>query len=163
MTQTQYFITEDRRLQLEKAQREGHVKDIDVLGTVGAVVRDVYGNLATATSTGGKTNKTPGRVGDSPIIGAGTWADNSCCAISATGDGEMFIKSVFAHEVAARVKYKEELLSVACKQILQEVKQLGGEGGCIGIDKDGNIVMEYNTLGMYRGWIDEVGQSFSAI
>lgn len=159
----EYFITLDRLQQLAKARQEGHVQDVDALGTVGAVVRDVRGNLAAATSTGGKANKTPGRVGDTPIIGAGTWADNKTCAVSATGDGEFFIRTAFAHSIAAMLTYKNESIESAAKQMLEEVAILGGEGGCIVIDHLGNYAMPYNTLGMYRGWLDENGNAQSAV
>lgn len=163
MVSGDYFITEDRLNQLHQAQREGHVQDLDSLGTVGAVVRDLHGNLAAATSTGGKTNKTPGRVGDSPIIGAGTWAQNDTCAVSGTGDGEAFIRCAFAQAISARLQYNISDLNSACKFMLKKVAALGGEGGCIAIDKQGDIAMIFNTLGMYRGWIDAHGVANSAI
>jgi beta-aspartyl-peptidase (threonine type) len=158
-----YFITANRKKQLQQMQAEGHALDLDSLGTVGAVACDSYGNLAAATSTGGKANKIPGRVGDSPIIGAGVWADNKTCAISATGDGEIFIRSVFAHEIAALITYKNLDLKSACEAALQQVAALGGEGGCIAIDKNGEVVMAFNTPGMYRAWINHEGVAEASI
>lgn len=158
-----YFLTKIREQQLQNAQQEGHAQNIDSLGTVGAVVCDIYGNLAAATSTGGKANKIPGRVGDSPIIGAGTWADNNTCAVSGTGDGEYFIRCTFAHEIVALLEYKNLDLKSACEQALKQVAALGGEGGCIAIDKHGNVAMTFNTMGMYRGWVDNQGVACSAV
>lgn len=158
-----YFITEHRKKQLAQMRSEGHVLDIDSLGTVGAVVRDFHGNLATATSTGGKANKTPGRVGDSPIFGAGTWADNNTCAISATGDGEMFMRCAFTHAIATRIQFNICDLNTACQEMLDQIASIGGEGGCIAIDKQGNIAMFFNTFGMYRAWIDAQGVAHSAV
>lgn len=153
-----YFKTPYRIAQLKRAQAVGHVEDLDAMGTVGCVVRDRHGNLAAATSTGGKTNKMPGRVGDSPILGAGTWADNATCAVSATGDGEVFMRSVFAHEIHAYMHYKKADLQAACKHALDRAAALGGEGGCIAISKAGEVAAMFNTGGMYRGWIDEEGK-----
>lgn len=163
MASPDYFIIEPRIKQLEKTKKEGHVKDVDSLGTVGAVVRDSHANLAAATSTGGKTNKTPGRVGDSPIIGAGTWADNNSCAISATGNGEMFIRCAFAHSIADMITYNIATIEDAAKQMLEQIAALGGEGGCIGINKSGQTTMSFNTVGMYRAWVDDDGNAYSAI
>lgn len=153
-----YFSTPHRVEQLHRAKSAGHVEDIDVMGTVGCVVLDIHGNLAAATSTGGKANKMPGCVGDSPILGAGTWADNSTCAVSATGDGEVFMRSAFAHEIHAYLYYKTADLKLACKHALERAAALGGEGGCIAISKEGELVTMFNTSGMYRGWIDAEGQ-----
>lgn len=163
MANPDYFITPDRLDQLKKAHRQGHAQDVDSLGTVGAVVRDLRGNLAAATSTGGKTNKTPGRVGDTPIIGAGTWADNKTCAVSATGDGEYFIRTSFAHGIAMLIEHKLATLEEAARQMLQCVADLGGEGGCIAIDYLGNYSLAFNSLGMYRGWVDDKGVAYSSI
>lgn len=121
-------------------------------GTVGAVAMDRCGNLAAGTSTGGFNSKLPGRVGDSPIIGAGTYADNRSVAVSATGHGEYFIRHAVAHEIAARVRHgKETLIQAAYKVIFKELKNDGGEGGVIAIDKNGEVVMLFNTDGMVRG------------
>ncbi len=120
-------------------------------GTVGAVALDANGNLAAATSTGGMTNKKFGRVGDSPIIGAGTYANNNTCAISCTGHGELFIRSVVAYDVSALMEYKNLSLREACeKVVMKKLVKIGGEGGLIAIDKHGNIELPFNSEGMYR-------------
>lgn len=122
-------------------------------GTVGCVALDKYGNLAAGTSTGGMTNKRYNRVGDAPVIGAGTYADNNTCAISCTGHGEYFIRYTVARSVAALMEYKGYPLEKAADEIIMlKLKPLGGEGGLIGLDKQGNIVMPFNTSGMYRGY-----------
>lgn len=162
-----YFYTEKRWQQLLKA-REGDKKDSMPkfnyvtpdykFGTVGAVALDKSGNLAAGTSTGGMTNKKFGRVGDSPIIGAGTYADNNTCAVSCTGHGEYFIKNAVAYDVSARMKYGNFSLAQATNEIINKVlvKQ-GAKGGLIAIDKDGNFTMPFNTEGMYRGYIKNDG------
>lgn len=122
-------------------------------GTVGAVALDRYGNLAAATSTGGMTNKKYGRVGDAPIIGAGTYADNKTCAISCTGWGEYFIRLVMAKSVSDMMEFGNYSLDKASTEmIMKRLPELGGDGGLIGVDKNGNIIMTFNTEGMYRGW-----------
>ncbi|KUG06663.1 isoaspartyl peptidase/L-asparaginase family protein [Solirubrum puertoriconensis] len=128
-------------------------------GTVGAVALDQYGNLAAATSTGGMTNKRFGRVGDAPIIGAGTYADNQSCAISCTGWGEYFIRATVARDIAARMEYGKQPLQQAAQATIDKVAQLGGDGGLIGLDRQGNITMPFNSEGMYRGYIKANGQS----
>lgn len=151
-----YFITPHRLEQFERAHAAGRVTrdhDEDAIGTVGAVARDKKGNLAAATSTGGLTNKMPGRVGDSPVVGAGVWADNAVCAVSATGDGEMFVRTVFAHEVDALIRIGGLPLDRACRLALERVRSVGGTGGCIAVDREGNIATPFTTAGMYRGWI----------
>jgi beta-aspartyl-peptidase (threonine type) len=153
-----YFITEHRRAQLRQAQQSHLVQDIEPLGTVGAVACDQQGNLAAATSTGGKINQLPGRVGDSPIIGAGTWADNNTCAVSATGDGELLIRCAFAHRVHDALLYQTQDLHQACQSALTELGQLNGQAGCIAVDRYGNVAVLFNTPGMYRAWIDTDGQ-----
>ena len=125
----------------------------DDAGTVGAAARDAAGDLAAATSTGGMTNKLPGRIGDSPVIGAGTYADNRSAALSATGVGEAFIRTVFAHEVEARVRLAGQSLEVACAAALERVAAVGGEGGCVAVGLAG-AVLAFNSQGMYRGWVD---------
>jgi beta-aspartyl-peptidase (threonine type) len=120
---------------------------------------DQDGNLAAATSTGGTTNKLPGRIGDSPIIGAGTYANNATCAISATGDGEYFIRATVAHDVSALIEYRGLSLGDAAQQVLDKVGKLGGTGGLIAVDRKGNITQPFNTSGMYRGAIDESGKT----
>jgi len=127
-------------------------------GTVGAVALDKDGNLAAATSTGGTTNKMPGRIGDTPVIGAGTYANNQTCAVSCTGDGEYFIRVAAAHEVSALMQHRGIKLQEAAQTALDAVKQLGGTGGLIAIDKNGEIASPFNTTGMYRGYVDPKGK-----
>jgi len=161
-----YFRTPERQSQLEHEQRGERVSDLvpPAKGTVGAVACDREGNLAAATSTGGMTNKRPGRVGDSPIIGAGTYAKNGVCAVSATGHGEYFIRAVAAHHVCAAVEYRGLSLEAAMRELLHDVLSgLGGDGGLIGVDRDGRLVMDFSTEGMYRGARDSAGRSEIAI
>jgi beta-aspartyl-peptidase (threonine type) len=123
-------------------------------GTVGAVALDAAGNLAAGTSTGGMTNKRFGRIGDSPIIGAGTWADNNSCAVSGTGDGEYFIRLSVARDIAALVEYRGMTVAAASDEVIQrKLTTLGGEGGVIVLDRRGNVAMPFNSEGMYRGVI----------
>lgn len=120
-------------------------------GTVGAVALDAQGNIAAATSTGGMTNKKFGRVGDSPIIGAGTYAKNATCAVSCTGSGEYFLRGVVAYDVACLIEHKNLSLHDACEEVVQHrLKNIGGDGGLIAVDTKGNIVLSFNTEGMYR-------------
>ena len=114
--------------------------------------------MAAATSTGGTTNKMPGRIGDTPVIGAGTYANNQTCAVSCTGDGEYFIRAAAAHEVSALMQYRGMKLQEAAQTALDTVKQLGGTGGLIAIDKNGEIALPFNTNGMYRGYVDPNGK-----
>ncbi len=163
-----YFYTERRWKQLEEARRGERVAaaetDIGYFGTVGAVARDQHGNLAAATSTGGTTNKRWGRVGDSPIIGAGTYADNASCAVSATGSGEYFIRAVVAHEICARVRLAGQSAAEATRAVVQGMlRKMGGDGGVIVVDRDGEITMEFNTEGMFRGARDARGRREIAI
>lgn len=155
-----YFRTEERKAQLE-AERSGRsVSDLvpSSQGTVGAVALDAAGNLAAATSTGGMTNKRQGRVGDSPIIGAGTYAKNGVCAVSATGHGEFFIRAVAAHDICAMVEYRGRSLQEAVHELLhQKLRELGGSGGVIAIDRGGRIITEFSTEGMFRGARDSSG------
>jgi beta-aspartyl-peptidase (threonine type) len=150
-----YFRTAERLEQLQFEQRGERVSDLvppAPQGTVGAVARDAHGNLAAATSTGGLTNKRPGRVGDSPIIGAGTYAKNGVCAVSATGHGEYFIRAVAAHHVCAAVEYRGLTLAQAVDEMLHQVlRGLGGDGGLIAVDKNGALVLDFSTEGMFRG------------
>ena len=150
-----YFRTAERLEQLQSEQRGERVSDLVPAapqGTVGAVARDAHGNLAAATSTGGLTNKRPGRVGDSPIIGAGTYAKNGGCAVSATGHGEYFIRAVAAHHVCAAVEYRGLTLAQAVDEMLHQVlRGLGGDGGLIAVDKNGALVLDFSTEGMFRG------------
>lgn len=133
-------------------------------GTVGAVALDRNGNLAAATSTGGMTNKRWNRVGDAPIIGAGTYANNATCAVSATGHGEYFIRSVVAYDISALMEYKNlPLKNAANEVVMQKLVKRGGEGGVIAIDKNGNIAMPFNSEGMYRASIDTEGKVYIGI
>ncbi|PYI72130.1 MAG: beta-aspartyl-peptidase [Verrucomicrobia bacterium] len=163
-----YFFTQDRWDALQKikaaekhrASGEGTsflITEQDRHGTVGAVALDRNGNLAAATSTGGTTNKMPGRIGDTPVIGAGTYANNQTCAVSCTGDGEYFIRAAAAHEVSALMKYRGLTLQEAAQDALDTVKQLGGSGGLIAIDTNAEIALAFNTKGMYRGYVDPNG------
>ena len=142
----------------EAGARDVAFPDDYKFGTVGAVALDRYGNLAAGTSTGGMTNKRWGRIGDSPIIGAGTYASNESCAVSATGHGEFFIRNVVAYDICARMRYLGLSLQEAADQVvMQRLVEQGGEGGVIAIDRQGNIAMPFNTEGMYRGYIDRDG------
>ena len=159
----QYFYTERRWKELQKAieeEKQQGAKDTvgEKHGTVGCVALDENGNLAAGTSTGGITNKRFGRVGDSPIIGAGTYANNSTCAVSATGDGEYFIRVGVAREISGLVSYSHMQLRQAADSALAEVKALGGTGGVIVLDANGKMAMSFNTEGMYRAYIDESGR-----
>lgn len=134
----------------EKFQLDHTIVD-KKFGTVGAVALDIFGNLAAATSTGGMTNKKFGRVGDSPIIGAGTYANNATCAVSCTGSGEYFIRGVVAYDVSCLMEYKGLSLQAACDEVIQHrLKNMDGDGGLIAVDTQGNIVLSFNTEGMYR-------------
>lgn len=149
-----WFRTEERWEQLERARRRDRAPlDHDKLGTVGAVALDRAGNLAAATSTGGITNKSPGRIGDSPLVGAGTWAENETVAVSATGTGEMFIRSAAAHEVAALVRHKGLAPQRAADEALDRVKAIGGRGGLVVMDRRGEPVFSFTTEAMYRGFV----------
>ncbi len=165
-----WFDTGHRRGELEqaRARERADAEGADDLrgkyfGTVGAVALDAHGHLAAATSTGGMTNKRWGRVGDTPLVGAGTWADQRC-AVSGTGWGEFFIRCAVAHDIAARMAYRgDSLVEAAEAVVMQEVPALGGDGGAIAVDRDGNIAMPFNTAGMYRGWIRPDGGRGTAI
>ena len=164
-----YFRTDERWQQLQEALKAESNKQASALGraihygTVGAVALDAQGHLAAATSTGGMTNKRWGRVGDSPIIGAGTYA-NAHCAVSATGWGEYYIRATAAHDICARVEYAKAKVADAAKTVVMDiVPKLGGDGGVIALDADGNFAMPFNTDGMYRGWVDRDGNVHVAI
>jgi len=163
-----YFHTDERWRQLQSALKEEREKTAAPAkaphhGTVGAVALDTQGHLAAGTSTGGMTNKRYGRVGDSPIIGAGTYA-NAKCAVSATGWGEYYIRANAAHDICARVEYGGKPLAQAAKEVVMDViPKLGGDGGVIALDADGNFAMPFNTEGMYRGWVDKNGKIHIAI
>lgn len=150
-----YFFDQKRYDALMKAQKHG---------TVGAVALDRAGNLAAATSTGGRTNKMTGRVGDTPIIGAGTYANNNTCAISATGHGEYFIRYAVAHDISALMEYKGLSLEAAADEVIfNKLLPVGGTGGVIAVDKDGNYTMPFNTSGMFRGVATADGTRETAI
>jgi len=169
MVDPPYFSTRSRQQQLKQAQAHQRVeldhdgaartrahdeKDRTSYGTVGAVALDAAGNLAAATSTGGLTNKPPGRIGDSPIIGAGTYAENASVAVSTTGVGEVFMRTVAAHDIAALVRYGNRSARKAAEEvILRKLPEAGGRGGAIVLDRRGHLALVFNTEGMYRGAI----------
>ena len=160
----EWFVTERRRLDLvRRSRRSGPRPAAGPAGgsTVGAVARDADGHLAAATSTGGRTGQLPGRVGDSPVPGAGTWADDATCAVSATGVGEAFLRAAFAHEVDARLRLEGAGLDAACREALAAVAAAGGDGGCIAVSGHGPPVLPFTTALMHRGWA-EVGGSLLA-
>lgn len=155
----EYFSTADAEVELKEVQAEVQ-RELEKrkTGTVGCVVLDKKGNIAAGTSTGGTTNKKYGRVGDSPIISAGTYADNASCGVSCTGVGEHFIRNAVAFDMSARMKYKGQSVEEAAKSIMTEVLK-PNIGGLIAIDKDGNITAQYNTVGMIRAWANSKGES----
>ena len=160
-----WFATPERRRQLEelKEKKVGWF-DVDMkYGTVGAVARDAQGHVAAATSTGGVTGKRWGRVGDAPLIGAGTYADDRACAVSATGSGEFFIRAGVAHEICARVRFKGDTLQQAADVVMAEVKTLGGSGGVIVTGPTGEVAWSFNTSGMYRGVATSTGERKVAV
>ena len=153
-----FFILPERRRQLEEALAAGSAADPIKYGTIGAVAVDVHGNVAAATSTGGITAKRWGRVGDSPLIGAGTYADNRAAAVSATGSGEYFIRAVAAHELAARMRIGGETLQQALDGVLADIEALGGKGGLIAVAPNGEAAWGFTTPAMYRGMADVNGR-----
>jgi len=172
-----YFFTQERWDQLQRTiqDEEGNraafriedirnsrisgISDADKkFGTVGAVALDKNGNLAAGTSTGGMTNKRYGRVGDSPIIGAGTYCNNATAGISCTGWGEYYIREVAANRMSSLIELQKSSVADAAKQVIEEIGKMGGDGGIIGLDKSGKVAMEFNTSGMYRGTVDENGK-----
>ncbi|MBL4716222.1 MAG: beta-aspartyl-peptidase [Bacteroidetes bacterium] len=171
-----YFHTEFRWNQLEKAKQSDvalldhsdnvgednsiydEIQKEKKFGTVGAVALDKHGNLAAATSTGGMTNKQFGRVGDSPIIGSGTYANNNTCAVSCTGHGEYFMRAVVAYDISAMIEYNDKSIEDAANEVIMKKQvDLGGEGGIIAVDKNGNIALTFNSAGMYRGFVKADG------
>lgn len=171
MMDTTYFYTKNRYeslqrvLEKEKEKNEKKVSFEDhyiknsKFGTVGCAALDKHGNLAAGTSTGGMTNKRWNRIGDAPIIGAGTYANNATCAVSSTGWGEYFIRAVVAYDISALMEYKGMSLQDAAKEVIQKkIPALGGDGGIVAIDKDGNVAMEFNTSGMYRATMNSGGE-----
>lgn len=173
-----YFYTENRFQSLQKikdkekteldhdgktAYNDPFIKNAK-FGTVGCVALDKNGNIAAGTSTGGMTNKRWNRIGDAPIIGAGTYANNATCGVSSTGWGEYFIRAMVAHDISAMMEYKGVSLQEAASEVIQKkVPNLGGDGGIVALDKEGNIVMEFNTTGMYRAYINTAGELFIGI
>jgi beta-aspartyl-peptidase (threonine type) len=166
-----YFFTDHRWADLLRAKHlEQNLADLvrgnpeidpdRIGGTVGAVALDMHGDLAAGTSTGGITNKRFGRIGDSPIIGAGTYADNEGCAVSATGKGEIFIRVVAAHELCALVKYRHTSITEGAQLVIEKIASLGGRGGLIAVDRASRFAMTFNTSSMYRGTVAAHAQSF---
>lgn len=162
-----YFKTQRRINSLEKIKNIENNKvsnlsnsdyRVQKLGTVGCVALDKFGNLSAGTSTGGMTNKKWNRIGDAPIIGAGTYANNKSCAVSSTGWGEYFIRGVVAYDIAALMEYKNLSIRKAAKTVIEKISKMGGDGGVIAIDNQGNIAMEMNTSGMYRAHINSKGE-----
>jgi L-asparaginase / beta-aspartyl-peptidase len=165
-----YFRTTARERELEEERRaeQGRAAAAPAtrndtaaagsMGTVGAVALDRAGNLAAATSTGGLTNKMHGRVGDSPLIGAGTFANNESCAVSGTGQGEYYIRAVVAHDVCALLEYRRQTLAAAVDEVMRKLQRSGGQGGIIALDRAGHVAMQFNTPGMFRGVCDSRGR-----
>ena len=175
----EYFYTENRyrglqrikdseKTQLDHDDQQAAFYDPQIkdakFGTVGAAALDKHGNLAAGTSTGGMTNKRWGRIGDAPIIGAGTYANNNTCAVSGTGWGEFFIRGVVAYDISALMEYKGMSLQEAAREVIQKKNpELGGDGGIVAIDYQGNVAMEFNTAGMYRASMNKQGELEIAI
>ena len=151
IVENEYFITESRLNSLRNAKKRDSLAD-NKYGTVGCVALDSDGNITSGTSTGGMTNKKWNRIGDVPIIGAGTYANNKTCGISSTGWGEYFIRNVVAYDISSQMEYNNSSIQSASKKTLKKVKDLGGSGGVVGLDSKGNITMDFNTEGMYRGY-----------
>lgn len=171
LVDAKYFFTQERWDSLQKVKnreagaggKRNIISDDERHGTVGAVALDAEGNLAASTSTGGMTNKPAGRIGDSPIIGAGTYAKNATCAVSCTGDGEYFIRAAVAHTVSDLMEFRGMSVKEAAEEALNRAHELGGEGGLIAMDRDGNFAQPFNSNGMYRGYIDANGQPVTEI
>lgn len=161
-----YFFSDFRYQQLEEARAKNRVQldHSDKFGTVGAVALDLQGNLAAATSTGGLTNKRYGRVGDSSVIGAGTYANNATCAVSCTGYGEYFLRGVVAYDVSCLMEYQGLSLAEAADRVINHKQAaMGGDGGLIAVDQKGQIALPFNSEGMYRGWVRKGGKAGVAI
>ncbi|NNK82663.1 MAG: isoaspartyl peptidase/L-asparaginase [Flavobacteriaceae bacterium] len=174
LVDTSYFYTENRFNSLKRAKERDSIEldhddkkvgfyDAEInnfkFGTVGCVALDKNGNLAAGTSTGGMTNKRWGRIGDAPIIGSGTYANNATCAVSSTGWGEYFIRAQVAHDISALMEYKGLSLKEAARTVIHDkVAKLGGDGGIVAVDKNGNMVFEFNTAGMYRASMNDNGE-----
>lgn len=159
-----YFYTEKRYRSLQELLKKERAKTSDDKhGTVGCVALDQYGNIAAGTSTGGMTNKKYGRIGDSPIIGAGTYANNNTAGFSCTGWGEYYIRLGFSRDCSALMEYKNLGVQDACREEIRKLTELGGDGGVIGLDKNGNVAMEFNTSGMFRGYVKSDGEKMVAV
>jgi L-asparaginase / beta-aspartyl-peptidase len=159
-----YFYTEKRFQSLQELlKKEREATTDDKHGTVGCVALDMSGNIAAGTSTGGMNNKKYGRIGDSPIIGAGTYANNETGGFSCTGHGEYYIRLGFSRDISALMEYKKLTITEACQEEIRKLTEMGGTGGVIGLDKKGNISMEFNTSGMFRGYIKSNGEKQVAI
>ena len=162
MVPSPYFYTRARKRQLERIRDRGEIaldhSEEAPSGTVGAVARDRRGGLAAATSTGGLVNQLSGRVGDTPVIGSGTWADNRVCAVSATGKGDAFFRVSFARRLADLVELGGQSIAEASSTALEEVKAARGEGGCIVVAPDGTLTVEFNSSHMLRGWVCGKGE-----
>ena len=159
-----YFHTEKRYRQLQELlKKEREAGQGDKHGTVGCVALDRYGNIAAGTSTGGMNNKKYGRVGDAPVIGAGTYANNATGGFSCTGHGEYYIRLGFSRDISAMIEYQKLDIQKACQLEIEKLTKLGGTGGVIGLDKGGNVAMEFNTSGMFRGYIKSTGEKKVAI
>jgi beta-aspartyl-peptidase (threonine type) len=164
IVKNKYFFTSSRYESLQRIQQQERERTpSDNSGTVGCVALDVYGNLCAGTSTGGMTNKKYGRIGDSPVIGAGNYADNKTCAVSCTGHGEYYIRLGFARDIAALMEYKNLSVEEACAEEIRKLGELGGTGGVIALDAKGNVSMEFNTGGMFRGYLKSSGEKEIAI
>jgi L-asparaginase / beta-aspartyl-peptidase len=158
-----YFYTEERFQELQQARQQAPSCNTGK-GTVGAVAIDRYGNMAAATSTGGFPNKNYGRIGDSPIIGSGTYANNNACAVSCTGEGEYFMQAVAAYDVYCLMAYKGFSLRQACESVvLDKIRKAGGKGGLIAVDTQGNVSLTFNCDVMFRAWKNEKGEGETAI
>jgi len=151
IVENEYFITQRRLNSLRNAKKRDSLTE-NKFGTVGCVALDSDGNITSGTSTGGMTNKKWNRIGDVPIIGAGTYANNKTCGISSTGWGEYFIRNVVAYDISSQMEYNNTSIQSASKNTLKKVKDLGGNGGVVGLDSKGNITMDFNTEGMYRAY-----------
>lgn len=164
MVPNSYFYTEPRLESLKKLKKQERERtEKDNTGTVGCAVLDTKGNICAGTSTGGMTNKKYGRIGDAPVIGAGTYASNNTCAVSCTGHGEYYIRLGFARDISAMMEYKNLSVAEACREEIRKLTELKGTGGVIALDVSGNIAMEFNTGGMFRGYIKSTGEKEIAI
>jgi len=164
LVKNKYFFTPSRYESLKRLQKQERERTpADNTGTVGCVALDIHGNLCAGTSTGGMTNKKYGRIGDSPIIGAGNYANNKTCAVSGTGHGEYFIRLGIARDISALMEYKNLEVAEACREEIRKLGELGGTGGVIALDANGNVALEFNTSGMFRGYIKSTGEKEIAI